>query len=172
MRITQLDKKIHDRKDFDCGEDALNNYLKSVAGQHDEKSLARTFVITSKVNESKILGFYSLALCQVDLSELPDAIAKKYPGPIFCTLIGRLAVTGKSQGEGLGPLLLVDAVKKAVESSYDVPKPMIVVDAKNDKARNFYLKFGFIELPSQKYKLYMPQKAAKKMLIDAGIISE
>ena len=77
MRITQLDKTVHDRKTFDCGEDALNNYLKSVAGQHDVKSLARTFVITSKKNKSKILGFYSLALCQVNLSELPNSIAKK-----------------------------------------------------------------------------------------------
>jgi hypothetical protein len=102
MRILILDKNKHDRTKFDCGESALNNYLKQVAGQHANKDLSRTYVLTSPQNGSKIKGFYSLTLCQVNLSELPSNIAKKYNNGIYCTLIGRLAVNKSDQGKGCG----------------------------------------------------------------------
>ena len=75
MRILALDKEVHDRNKFDCGEPALNNYLKQVSGQHHKKDLSRTFVLTSEKNEAQIKGFYSLALCKVSLKELPPEIA-------------------------------------------------------------------------------------------------
>lgn len=171
MRISTLNKNKHDRTKFDCGETALNNYLKQVAGQHDNKDLSRTYVLTSPQNESQIKGFYSLALCQVDLSELPPNIAKKYSNGMYCTLIGRLAVSKSNQRQGLGSLLLMDAIKNAVLSSELVPKPMIIVEAKNEIARDFYKDFGFSEFPKQSNKLYLPQKEAKAMLEQAGVLS-
>ncbi|WP_233420725.1 hypothetical protein [Xenorhabdus nematophila] len=72
MKIVRLDKNKHNRNNFDCGEVALNNYLKAVSGQHDKKDLSRTFVLISNQNESQIKGFYSLALCTVELDELPE----------------------------------------------------------------------------------------------------
>ncbi|MCP9266651.1 hypothetical protein M5U04_00695 [Xenorhabdus sp. XENO-1] len=88
MKIECLNKNKHDRNNFDCGEPALNNYLKAVSGQHDKKDLSITFVLTSSQNESQIKGYYSLALCTVELDELPEKISKKYPSSLYCTLIG------------------------------------------------------------------------------------
>ena len=110
MKIERLDRDKHDRNAFDCGEQVLNNYLKTTSGQHDKKDLSRTFVLTSRHNPSQIKGFYSLALCTVELDALPQNIAKKYPATIHCALIGRLAVNKTHQRQGLGSILLIDAV--------------------------------------------------------------
>lgn len=75
MNVKRLDKQVHDRRNFDCGVVALNNYLKATSGQHDQKDLARTFVLTNPENPSQIKGFYSLALCTVELDDLPDSMA-------------------------------------------------------------------------------------------------
>ncbi|UJF20357.1 GNAT family N-acetyltransferase (plasmid) [Vibrio sp. SS-MA-C1-2] len=170
MKIQQLDKKIHNKNSFDCGDAYLNNYLKKTAGQHGKKDLSRTFVLTSDNNPSTIKGFYSLALCKVSLSELPSEIGKKYPNDVYCTLIGRLAIHKTYQGQGFGEILLIDAILKAIQSSELVPKPMIIVDAKNEGAKIFYEKLGFTSFPNQPNKLYMTQRNAKAMLEKAGVL--
>ncbi|MEQ2026953.1 GNAT family N-acetyltransferase [Xenorhabdus szentirmaii] len=164
MKIVRLDKKQHIRSHFDCGEPALNNYLKAISGQHDKKDLSRTFVLVSSQNESQIKGFYSLALCTVELNELPENISKKYLSSLHCALIGRLAVSKQFQQQRLGEILLIDAIRKAIESSKSIPTPMIIVDAKNDVAKKFYINVGFQEFPQLSGRLFMPMAVAIEML--------
>ncbi|CDH06976.1 conserved hypothetical protein [Xenorhabdus bovienii str. oregonense] len=169
MKIERLNKNKHDRNNFDCGEPALNNYLKAVSGQHDKKDLSRTFVLTSSQNESQIKGYYSLALCTVELDEIPEKISKKYPSSLYCALIGRLAINKLFQRQGLGEILLIDAIRKSIESSESIPTPMIIVDAKHDIAKKFYINMGFQEFPKMKFRLFMPMNAAVNIIeqIDA-----
>lgn len=169
MNIEHLDKNIHDRNAFDCGEPALNTYLKATSGQHNKKDLSRTFVLTSSSNPSQIKGFYSLALCTIELDELPKDIAKKYPSSIHCALIGRLAVNKSHQRQGFGSILLIDAIRKALDSSKVIPTPMIIVDAKNDVAKEMYIDLGFEAFPRQNHRLFMTTAVAIAMLdeIDA-----
>lgn len=164
MKIEHLDKKVHDRNSFDCDVEELNNYLKAVSGQHDQKDLARTFVLTSPQNPSQIKGFYSLALCSVELDDLPAAIAKKYPTSLHCALIARLAVSSQFKRQGFGSILLIDAVRKAIASSESIPVPMIIVDAKNEIAKSMYIKLGFAQFPKMSNRLYMTMAAAKAMI--------
>lgn len=164
MNIVRLDKGIHDRHNFTCGEPALDNYLKTISGQHDKKDLSRTFVLVSEQNPSQIKGFYSLALCTVDLTELPESIAKRYPSSLHCALIGRLAVRTSCQRQGLGETLLIDAIRKAIESSESIPTPMIIVEAKNDIAKALYLNLGFQSFPQNTNKLFMPMAFATSMI--------
>ena len=171
MKIERLDKNKHDKKSFDCGVEALNNYLKAISGQHDKKDLSRTFVLTSKQNPSQIKGFYSLTLCSVELEDLPPDIAKKYPNTIHCALIGRLAVNEKHQRQGFGSILLIDAIRKAIESSENIPTPMIIIDAKTPIARKIYLEMGFSSFPKDEDRLFMPMKDSIAMIkqVDAEI---
>ncbi|OTA21921.1 acetyltransferase [Xenorhabdus beddingii] len=164
MQIENLNKNKHDRNNFDCGEPELNNYLKTVSGQHDKKDLSRTFVLTSSQNECQIKGYYSLALCTVELNELPEKIAKKYPVALHCALIGRLAISKSLQRQGLGEILLIDAIRRATESSRSIPTPMIIVNAKNDIAKKLYTNMGFQEFPREKSKLFMTMASAIEML--------
>lgn len=168
MQIKTLNKSIHERKNFDCGDAALNNYLKQISGQHDKKDISRTFVLTSEQTPETIKGYYSLSLCKVKLDELPDDIAKKYPTEVYCALIGRLAVHSTLQGQGLGSLLLMDAIKEAVTSS--IPTPMIVIDAKSERVSKLYQSFGFMQLPNQPRRLFMATKDAKATLVTAGVL--
>ncbi len=45
MFSVALDKNKHDRKNFDCGIDALNNYLKLTANQQSTKNNSRTYIL-------------------------------------------------------------------------------------------------------------------------------
>ncbi|MFQ2204742.1 MULTISPECIES: GNAT family N-acetyltransferase [Aeromonas] len=164
MNVERLDKQVHDRSNFDCGVEALNNYLKATSGQHDQKDLARTFVLTSPQNPSQIKGFYSLALCTVELDDLPDSIAKKYPTSLHCALIARLAISSQLKRQGLGSILMIDAVRKAIASSETMPVPMIIVDAKNDIAKSMYTGLGFTPFPKMSNRLYMTMAMAKAMI--------
>lgn len=164
MKISPLNRKIHDRTSFDCGDKTLNNYLKAISNQHHEKDLARTFVLTSEIEPTKIKGFYSLALCTIDLDELPQEIGKKYPKELYCVLIGRLAISQQYQRQGLGSILLVDAVRKAINSSGNIPIPMIIVDAKHDIAKSMYQGLGFSSFSQNEYRLFMTMANAKAVI--------
>ena len=82
---------------------------------------------------------------------IPENLLKKLP-PAYdnlpVTLLGRLAVDKAFQGQGLGCLLLIDALKRSYNTAVSsVGSIAVVVDPIDEKARNFYLKYGFIDLP-------------------------
>jgi len=79
----------------------------------------------------------------------------RYPVPV--ALLGRLAVSRQSQGQGLGSILLVDACKRVAAASETLAMAAIVVDAKSPKAGAFYQHFGFIELPGQRGRWMLPR---------------
>ncbi len=78
LRIEPVTRS-HNRQGFDCGEQDLNSYLRNTARQHDEKGISRTFVLVDDGNPSEILGFFSLASCEILVEKLPRKYAKKYP---------------------------------------------------------------------------------------------
>jgi predicted GNAT family N-acyltransferase len=170
MLVHRLDRNLHNRTTFDCGDEALNNYLKTLSGQHNKKHLSRTFVLTECSCESSILGYFSLALTQVSLDQLPEQLHKKYPQGVKAALLGRLAINKSDQGKGLGAVLLIDAVLKAYNASLIVPTPMLVVDAKDQKAKSFYLHYGFESLPESDLKLMLTMKQAELLLRSAELI--
>ncbi|WP_241149127.1 GNAT family N-acetyltransferase [Photobacterium sanguinicancri] len=81
-----------------------------------------------------------------------------------------MAVNKSHQRQGFGETLLIDAIKNAINSSGLVPKPMIIVEAKNEIARNIYKDMGFTEFPQNPNKLFMPQKEAEHMLEESGVL--
>jgi predicted GNAT family N-acyltransferase len=154
----------HNRKSFSCGVEALDNYLQQHAGQEIRKYVATTFILTEKQNLDAI-GYYTLASIAVDAGELPESIAKrlpKYP-QLPATLLGRLAVAKKYQGQRLGELLIVDALRRSIKSSKEVASMAIIVDAKCDKILNFYKHYGFIQFSSYQNKLFLPMATAAKL---------
>lgn len=168
MKTQALNKKTHDRKTFDCGVEPLNKYLKQTAKQHDDVDLSRCFVLTNTEDAPCILGFYSLSVCYIKWDELPEKHQKKYPkNGISGALIGRLAIDKHHQRKGYGAFLLMDAITKIIVSGVDVPHPVIIVDAKDEQAKAFYLTFGFEEIAPSGSRLYMPTQYAREMLEQA-----
>lgn len=152
-----LDKSF-DRSLFDCGENQLNNFLKAKARQNQSLNFNKTFVAIESGDKAKrVLGFYSLSMGEIDLSSLPESISKKLPKhPVPVARMGRLAVDTSTKGQGLGKLLLVDAMKRVQSASELVGVYALLVDAKDDNAKSFYKKYGFIELVDEPMTLFLP----------------
>ncbi len=163
MIITNLDKSKHDRKHFDCGVGALNNYLSLIANQQHNKDNVRTYVLEDEKNPNFIVGYYTLTMISIDLARLPDSLQKKHQNANIGGLIARLAVDKNYIKQGFGSLLLVDALLRVLKASEIVGFPLVVVDAK-DGVEEFYEKFGFIPFADSPNKLFMTVASIRKNL--------
>ena len=153
----------HDRDRFSCGIPALDNYLRRQARQDAKKGVAVPFVLTPDGKE--VAGYYTLSQFSIELANLPEAFAKrlpKYP-EVPCTLVGRLAVSATFRGQGLGELILMDALHRSLKASRQVASAAVIVDAKDDRARSFYLKYGFLELPANPNRLFLPMATIEQL---------
>ncbi len=154
MQIVPLDRKKHDRKGFDCGVEALNNYLKLIANQQSAKDNSRTYILEDEKKDGSIVGFYTLTMVNLELNSLPINLKTRHPQSHSAGLIARLAVDKHYTKRGFGALLLVDALKKLVIASDVVGFPMLVVDAK-EGAVAFYEQFGFTAFKDESNKLFI-----------------
>lgn len=147
----------HNRSGFDCGDKELNAFLRATARQHDEKGVSRTFVLADQKNSTEIIGFFTLTLCEVNVSQLPAAYEKKYPKHgLPAVRLARLAVARKHQGQGFGELLLAEAIHRTVVVAEQAGVIGLFVDAKNKSARMFYERYGFILLSNRSLQLFLP----------------
>jgi predicted GNAT family N-acyltransferase len=117
--------------------------------------------------ENRIAGYYTLCADNIDAKDLPEGIVAQLNLPrypyIGATLIGRLARDLVYTGHGVGELLLVDALQKSLYMSRDIASAAVVVDAKDEKAHQFYADFGFMAFPdSQKKRLFLPMATIEK----------
>lgn len=154
--ITPLGKQ-HNRKTFDCGEPSLNQYLNRYANQDIRRRINRVFVASPPDAPQQVIGYYSLSAGSLNATALPETFRRRLPGyPVPVVLLGRLAVAESHQGMGLGSILLADALQRIAQASQVMAVYAVVVDALNDQAAEFYRQFGFISLPSQPLKLFLP----------------
>ncbi|MCG2774911.1 MAG: GNAT family N-acetyltransferase [Desulfobacterales bacterium] len=146
----------HNRSGFDCGNDALNQYLKKIARQHLNKGLSRTFVLVDDNIPTEILGFFTLVSCEIFVDKLPRKYAKKYPSKAPAAKLARLAVAKDRQRQGLGTHMMINAVERVIRVSQDLGIIGFFVDAKGNKAKAYYEQFGFIQLPDNPLELFLP----------------
>ena len=159
LAIELLDRS-HNRNVFDCGIGSLNRYLQHQANQDMKRRISRVFVARPPENKSRILGFYTLSAISIDLSVLPEKVARKLPKhPVPAALIGRLAVDLSAQGMGTGQMLLADSIKRTIAVSDDIAIYAMVVDAINQEAESFYKRYGFTPLAYGSGRLFLPLKS-------------
>jgi GNAT superfamily N-acetyltransferase len=155
--FSPLDKSFN-RSTFDCGKSQLNDYLQKYAWQNQQKRYSMTFIATV-ANSKEIAGYYCTSASSIEFANIPDFLTQKlpkYPAPIM--LIGQLAVDRKMQGKGLGKVLLMHALSSAIRISLEMGIFAVRVDAMDESAKKFYLKYGFIPLKDAKYSLILPIK--------------
>jgi predicted GNAT family N-acyltransferase len=150
-------EKKHVRTGFDCGIPALNQYLSRRASQDMRKNYAALFVAVQD-NTDKILGYYTLSNASVlldDFSESERRILPKYRD-VPAIRLGRLAVDISARGKGVGVKMLGNAFVRCTSniSAWAV----MVVDAKDSRARSFYQKYGFLSLADDELRLYAMRK--------------
>jgi hypothetical protein len=156
--------KHHDRKVFTCGVTELDEYLQTRAGQDVRRRVAAVFVMVPHDEPTRIAGYYTLSSASVVLDELPDELVKKLPRypAVPAVLIGRLArdVTFP----GTGKLLLLDALARSLRHAEDVASAVVLVDAKNDQARELYSRYGFTEIAGIAHRMFLPMDTVEKLL--------
>lgn len=155
VKIDLLNAALN-KKDFHCGKEMLDNYLHKQASQDVKRKLCVVFTL-SEANIIK--GYYTLSSASIPAALIPEAIQKKMPRSyesLPVTLLGRLAVDTKFKGQGLGAILLLDALKRSFEvSNQSLGSIGVVVDPLDDDAIEFYKKFGFALLPDSG-KMFLP----------------
>lgn len=135
---------------FDCGNDQLNDYLRDTALLFQRRRFGVTVVMFDKnTPKNKVIGFYTLCPASVQLQSLPEKFLKgPKPNPIPAFLICRLAIDKHFQGKGLGQFIFMHALQKCLDQSFQIGGNIIIIDAKNEKAKSFYERFGYISLPN------------------------
>jgi GNAT superfamily N-acetyltransferase len=155
--------KRHERSAFQCGTEELDRYLHQQAGQEERRNVAMPFVLT-KPPVPDVIGYYTLSALGVDHEAWPLEIAKKLPRypQMPVTLLGRLAIDSGHRGEGHGKRLLTDALYRSWQASRQIGSMAVVVEAIDQKAREFYEAFDFVAFPDQELRLYLPMATIAK----------
>ena len=159
-----------DRKNFDCGVEDLNVYLRRYARQNHEAGGAKTFVAVSETEPARILGFYTISPGAIAFANVPEALTRKlgrYDVPVF--RLGRLAVDRSLQGQGLGGDLLLAAGVRALAVAAEVGGVALAIDAKDRSAVRWYERFGAVPLLDDPLKLILPLAVIAEAVSGEGL---
>ncbi|MGC2656967.1 MAG: GNAT family N-acetyltransferase [Bryobacteraceae bacterium] len=149
--------KKHDRDAFDCGEEALNEFLRRYARKSHDLGGAKTFLAIDDGDNKTIIGFYSLSPVSVEYARTPKIVKRGlacHDVPGF--RLARLAVDGKLQGQGIGGQLLLAAGRRCLMAAAEVGGVVLVIDAKNEKVAGWYASYGAVALLDAPLTLLLP----------------
>jgi GNAT superfamily N-acetyltransferase len=136
-----LDPRRHDRDRFDCGEPALDEWLRRFAGQNRRHDTAATWVIADA--DDAVVAYASISMTGIDRSAAPEVLAKGAPDPVPALLLGRLAVDRHYANLGIGTSLVAHVLATALELNEKAACRAVVVTALNPHARAWWERLGF-----------------------------
>ena len=155
MKIEVL-QAHHQKKSFNCGQDDLNKFIKQYASQHQKSGTSKTYVDIDD-DTQQVRGFYCLSSTSIGFDGVDAVLTQRLPRyPLSCVVIGRFAVDQTAQGRGIGKVLLAHALKQVSKVAQIIGVNFIVIHAKDQKAMEFYQRFGFISLTSNPLTLIYP----------------
>ncbi len=161
--------KRHNREAFDCGEPALNEFLRRYARKNHELGGAKTFLAIDDADDNAILGFYSLSPASLDYARTPEIVRRglaRYDVPAF--RLARLAVDRRMQGQGLGGQLLLAAGRRCLLVAAEVGGVALLIDAKNDRVAAWYATYGAVPVLDAPLTLVLPLRTIEAALRAAG----
>ena len=130
---------------FDCGKPEMNLWLQNSAHQAERMRTCRTTVWHR--GDGVVVGHYGLTAHVIERDQLPRRLGRGKPDRIPAVLIARLALDSSLQGNGLGGVLLVDALGRIIAATNNVAAYFVVVDAIDDEAAKFYARHQFEQTP-------------------------
>jgi GNAT superfamily N-acetyltransferase len=139
---------------FDCGKSALNEWLRHRAPTNQASGTSRTWVVVES-GSNDVVAFYASSTASILRSWTPKMMRRNQPEEMPAILLARMGVDARHQGHGLGAALLKHFMLKAFEVAQSVGVRILLVHAKDDEAKTFYLHYGFIESPLDPLTLMM-----------------
>ncbi|MCI0702649.1 MAG: GNAT family N-acetyltransferase [Planctomycetia bacterium] len=162
FRLERL-AKAHPRKAFTSGQADVDDWLKTKALQNQEKHLSITKVL---LDESGVIaGYYTLATGQVDFGDLPADVAKKLPRRMLpVAVLAWFGVSADRQGQGLGKLLLAQALRDCFDAGQTFAFIAVILDCIDDASKAFYQHYDFAELPGHPYRVFLSAAQLEAMM--------
>jgi GNAT superfamily N-acetyltransferase len=156
-------QRSHPRRPFDCGQSEVKDWLQTKALQHQDKRLSASKVLIDR--DGAVAGFYTLATGQVDFGDLPSDLARKLPRRALpVAILAWLGVSVIHQGQKLGDLLLAQALRDCYEAGQTFAFVAVIIDCVDDRARAFYQRWDFAELPGHPYRLFLSSQTLTAMM--------
>ena len=113
---------------------------------------------------ASILGYYALNAHALEGDDLPAHLTRNAPrhGGIPAVYLSMIAVDHRYQGQGLGRILLADALRRAAMAADQVGLKAVILDVIEDggaeiteRRRAFYAAMGFQSLPSRPLRMFI-----------------
>jgi GNAT superfamily N-acetyltransferase len=159
-------QREHRRRAFISGQAQVDDWLKTKALQNQEKRLSATKVLLDA--NGTIAGYYTLATGQVDFGDLPDEIARRLPKRALpVAVLAWLGVDGRFQGQGLGGLLLAQALCDCHQAGQTFAFVAVILDCVDEQAKAFYLRWNFAELPGHPFRLFLSAQQLGALMADS-----
>ncbi|MFY9290257.1 MAG: GNAT family N-acetyltransferase [Methylorubrum rhodinum] len=169
--IEPFDPATHDRTAFSCGVEQVDNYFKKTANKLAKADNVRLFVMTA--TDGTLVGFYALNAHAVDYAELPPKYARTRPGhgQIPAAYISMIGVDTRFAGNRFGGDLLVDGLSRIARTADDIGIAVVMLDVLDcgcpelvQKRLKLYMSYGFVALPSQPLRLFLPISVVRQIL--------
>ena len=163
--------RTHDRESFDCGDPALNTYLRQHARRSHEQGGAKTFLAIDDADGTTVLGFYSVSPASIAYARTPEIVRRglaRYEVPAF--RLARLAVALPTQSKGLGGQLLLAAGRRCLLAATEVGGVALLIDAKNERVAGWYTSYGAVPLLDAPLSLLLPFATIRAALVEAGTL--
>ncbi|MEL6506126.1 MAG: GNAT family N-acetyltransferase [Pseudomonadota bacterium] len=165
INIEPLDPARHDRAAFTCRVERLDNFLNRTANKHQKGDFTRVWGATAP-DDTSILGYYAINAHSLEGEELPGALTRNAPrNGIPTAYLSMIAVHNRAQGQGIGVLLMADALKRMLRASEQIGLAAVLLDVLNDDGeeayearKRFYEKMGFKSFPSQPSRMFLTIK--------------
>jgi Predicted acyltransferase len=161
--------RTHNREAFDCGDPALNEFLRRHARKSHEQGGAKTFLAIDDATRACILGFYSVAPASIAYERTPDIVKRglaRHEVPVF--RLARLAVDRQAQGQGLGGQLLLAAGRRCLRVAVEAGGVALLIDAKTAQVADWYAGYGAVPLIDAPLSLLLPFRTIHAALSAAG----
>lgn len=148
---------------FDCGQTELNNWLTDFALLSQRSGMSTVFV---SAPDGRVAGYYAIAAAGVSPASAPERVTKGVPRhPVPMILLARLAVDVRAQGSGLGRALVADAMRRVAAVADQVGVRALLVHAKDQAAREFYLSLAsFEQSPTDELHLFLLLKDLRRAI--------
>lgn len=172
MIVESLQRDKHHRLGFSCGREPLDRFIHEHAHQAAAKGLSKTYVAVAESDETAILGYYTVTTTRIDAGDLPETLVRTLKLPrreLPASLVARLTVSEAAKGQGIGSLLLMDALARCARVAGEIGGVAVVVDALEEPVVPFYERLGFVRFEPRALRLFVPMATVREML---GISAE
>jgi len=161
MRLPQWREEAiarsHDRQGFDCGDTAMNEFLRRYARQSHEQNASKTFCAIDVITPNRVLGFYTITPSAVAHEDVPTAMTKGLAQhEVAGFKLARIATDLSVAGKGLGGQLLAAVALRCLRIAAEAGGVLLIIDAKNKRAAHWYVSYGAEPLRGRPLTLVMP----------------